>query len=259
MPRPRKYTPEVLQPIVARCESLTDVIRAFGLKPNGGNYQNIKAQIRRAGLDTSHFGSNIGQRLVAGIPADTLASLVASKTSVTQVLVALGLPTEGRPHRELTARIRSTGLDTSHHRGAGWSRGETAATHPSVAKTARRNSLPDSELFSENSSLINNNSRLVKRLLELGSSYCCATCGISKWQGRDLVLHLDHINGIANDNRRVNLRLLCPNCHSQTDTYCNRTRPKPSRTSESVGVCYTFSRRERVGIGRQPGLRSQWA
>jgi 5-methylcytosine-specific restriction endonuclease McrA len=39
-----------------------------------------------------------------------------------------------------------------------------------------------------------------------------------------LVLHIDHINGINNDNRLSNLRLLCPNCHSQTATYCNRRR-----------------------------------
>jgi hypothetical protein len=239
MPRPRKYTPEVLQPIVARCDSLTEVIRAFGLPPNGGNYRNIKAQIRRAGLDTSHFGSKVGQRLVAGISREALAPLVATSTSVAQVLVALGLPIDGRAHRELTARIKSLGLDTTHHRGGAWSRGETAATHPSVARTARRNSLPDAELFSANSSVVNNNTRLVKRLVELGWSYCCAICGISQWQGQDLVLHLDHINGIANDNRQINLRLLCPNCHSQTDTYCNRRRPEPSRASESRGLCYT--------------------
>jgi hypothetical protein len=54
--------------------------------------------------------------------------------------------------------------------------------------------------------------------------YRCAWCDIAAWRGQTLVLHLDHINGVSNDNRLANLRWLCPNCHSQTDTYCNRRR-----------------------------------
>lgn len=53
--------------------------------------------------------------------------------------------------------------------------------------------------------------------------YVCALCGLGDdWQGALLVLHLDHINGIRNDHRLSNLRFLCPNCHSQTDTYAGR-------------------------------------
>ena len=52
--------------------------------------------------------------------------------------------------------------------------------------------------------------------------YKCEICGISEWQGKELSLQLDHINGINNDNRIENLRLLCPNCHSQTETFSGR-------------------------------------
>lgn len=44
------------------------------------------------------------------------------------------------------------------------------------------------------------------------------------WAGKLLVLHLDHINGIRNDHRLENLRFLCPNCHTQTSTYCGRNK-----------------------------------
>jgi hypothetical protein len=47
----------------------------------------------------------------------------------------------------------------------------------------------------------------------------CDACGITEWLGRPLAMHLDHINGMKNDHRLQNLRMLCPNCHSQTDTY----------------------------------------
>ena len=55
----------------------------------------------------------------------------------------------------------------------------------------------------------------------------CIECGIgSIWNGKKLVLHLDHINGKYNDNRIENLRILCPNCHSQTDTYSGKNMKK---------------------------------
>lgn len=54
--------------------------------------------------------------------------------------------------------------------------------------------------------------------------YECAFCGQGNhWNGNTLTLQLDHINGNSADNRVENLRFLCPNCHTQTDTYCGRS------------------------------------
>ena len=50
----------------------------------------------------------------------------------------------------------------------------------------------------------------------------CQECGLSEWRGQPLSIHIDHINGVRNDHRLENLRMLCPNCHSQTPTYGGR-------------------------------------
>lgn len=57
-------------------------------------------------------------------------------------------------------------------------------------------------------------------LIRLGRDYVCEECNQGPtWNGKKLVLQVDHKNGISHDHRAENLRFLCPNCHTQTDTY----------------------------------------
>lgn len=62
-------------------------------------------------------------------------------------------------------------------------------------------------------------STIPKRYIILTKGYSCSECGISEWKGKPITLQLDHIDGNAYNNYEDNLRLLCPNCHSQTDTF----------------------------------------
>jgi 5-methylcytosine-specific restriction endonuclease McrA len=70
-----------------------------------------------------------------------------------------------------------------------------------------------------------NRSHVKSRLVRLGLLLeACAICSATEWLGRPLSLELHHINGDAKDNRLENLQLLCPNCHSQTDSWGGRNR-----------------------------------
>ncbi len=60
----------------------------------------------------------------------------------------------------------------------------------------------------------------------------CSECGLTEWRGRVLVLHIDHINGQKHDHRIENLRMLCPNCHSQTPTYGGKNMKRNRRLQE---------------------------
>jgi predicted nucleic acid-binding Zn ribbon protein len=58
-----------------------------------------------------------------------------------------------------------------------------------------------------------------RRYLTETYGYKCSCCNISEWKGKSIVLEIDHIDGNSENNRPENLRFICPNCHSQTDTY----------------------------------------
>ena len=62
-------------------------------------------------------------------------------------------------------------------------------------------------------------STIPKKYTILTKGYSCSECGISEWNDKPITLQLDHIDGNADNNHEDNLRLLCPNCHSQTDTF----------------------------------------
>ena len=88
--------------------------------------------------------------------------------------------------------------------------------------------IPLSEILVENSTYTSI-ARLKIRLLREGllEARCYAEdCGLTEWKGKPISLQLDHINGNNFDHRIENLRLLCPNCHSQTDTFAGKNKRK---------------------------------
>ena len=89
--------------------------------------------------------------------------------------------------------------------------------------------LPADKVFVENSNYPRH--RLKERIIKENLiKYECNLCKLGNmWNNNSLVLQLDHINGINDDHRILNLRFLCPNCHSQQDTFSAKNRLNPKR------------------------------
>ena len=126
---------------------------------------------------------------------------------------ALGLSTKGGSSTDvLKRRILELSCDISH-----------------FGKCNNTNKAPNAkyeldEILVENSTYANI-SRLKSRLVKEGRlQYKCAHCGITEWLGQPISLQLDHINGVNNDHRLENLRFLCPNCHSLTETFAGKNK-----------------------------------
>ncbi|MFI6661354.1 HNH endonuclease signature motif containing protein [Streptomyces sp. NPDC050523] len=162
-------------------------------------------------VDVSHF-----EREGIKWTREILEPAVAASTSVNEVLRRLGLEVVGGHHTHISRRIKSYGLDTTHF---------TPVARTERQRYNQRRRAPEEILVEDASAHARRvPSRRLKRAMgETGVRERCALCGIGPvWLGEPLPLEVDHIDGNWRDNRIQNLRLLCPNCHSTTDSYRGR-------------------------------------
>lgn len=78
----------------------------------------------------------------------------------------------------------------------------------------------------------------IRKILTDIRGYKCECCGIEDWQGNAIVLQVDHINGDPYNDDPKNLRLLCPNCHSQTDSFAGANVGKGRWSKEGLAKYY---------------------
>ncbi|NMN99444.1 HNH endonuclease [Antrihabitans stalactiti] len=149
-------------------------------------------------------------------PRELLEEAVRNSTSYAGVIRYLGLVPAGGTHANLSRRIKKEGIDTAHFTGKGHNRGRP---------TSNRYSWQQVLVVRPAGSPRAKPKMLRRALVEAGVPYVCALCGVGdEWNGKQLTLHVDHINGDYLDSRLENVRFLCPNCHSQTASWAGRNR-----------------------------------
>jgi hypothetical protein len=192
---------------------MSEVCRRIGILP--GRYDMLRVHIARIGIDASHLprATTASPRTGRRYTDEELREAVREEVSVHAVLRRLGYIPNGGMSRAVSAQIRALELDTSHFAGRSWAKGRTFPD---------RRVTPLDEILVRNSTY-RGSARLRRRLIAAGlKPDHCEDCGLNEWRGQPLPLALDHVNGDHADNRLENLRILCPNCHALTSTWCGR-------------------------------------
>lgn len=140
--------------------------------------------------------------VIESISSEEFKLIVLGSKSLKEILDKLGVSYRGHSYYKLKNRIESEGLEGFYR-----------------SRVVKK--IPVEEVFQEKSKYTGD---LKKRFIEYtGAIDKCVLCGQEPiHNGQPLTLQLDHINGIHDDNRIENLRIVCPNCHTQTPTYGKR-------------------------------------
>ena len=143
---------------------------------------------------------------------EQLRDAVKNSTSIRQVLDKLNIVPAGGNYQTTNRRIKKLKIDTSHFTGQAWNRGKIIGPKRPIQEYLKENSVVQSF-------------KLKGRLITEGlKEHKCECCGITEWMGKPTPIELDHINGNHYDNRLENLRIICPNCHAQTETYRGKNK-----------------------------------
>lgn len=147
---------------------------------------------------------------ITDLSKSELNKLISEHDCINQMLKSLGVNSNGSgAYKTFKLHCKNLGISIPPNKNRGTNN--------------LGNKIPLSEILVKNSTY-QNITRLKKRLVSEGiMEYKCSKCGnTGQWMGNLLVLQLDHKNGVHNDHRLENIRFLCPNCHSQTQTFSGR-------------------------------------
>ena len=128
-----------------------------------------------------------------------LLSMIKSVSSLSQLIESLGSRPAGGNYNTVRKLLKRLNADTTHWTGKGWSSGMQLKNLEEYTKSVQ-----------------------IKKHLIVERDHKCEMCNLTTWLNKPITLELEHSDGDKYNNDRTNLKLLCPNCHSQTKTWRGR-------------------------------------
>lgn len=166
-----------------------------------------------------NFRNKVRQKrsIIWQIDIDVLNNTVKESKSFREILSKLNINYSGGNCNTIIRRLNKENISFDHI-----PRGRDS----NKKRKFKRKSISLDKILVQNSSYRRGSlkARLIHEGLLKNKCYICNLLPV--WNNKELILIIDHINGIKNDNRLENLRLLCPNCNSQTDTFSGRNVKK---------------------------------
>jgi transposase-like protein/5-methylcytosine-specific restriction endonuclease McrA len=217
----RKYTgptKEVLEMYLSERFTYTNIARKYGVSDSC-----VKKWFKRFGIEVEPRKSRSLTSILRELTKQELEDFIERHSSFKNIFDELGMRGTGSSYNILKEVFENNDLDHTIFK----------KKDLEIRKNQKGfNRINNEDMFVENS---NTSRSSVKRriLRETLIKYECSECGINdQWNGKTISLQLDHINGEGNDNRLENLRFLCPNCHSQTETFSGKHKKPKSKKSK---------------------------
>ena len=193
-------------------ESWADVLETLGYAYHGKNINTVRKWAARWEISTDHLSDNRGdRRFRTRYSHAELQEAVAASLSWAETLRRLGYCPTGGNWKTLKNRTAELEISIEHF-----------DPYAAARARGRQQLTPLEQILIEGSTY--SRSSLKRRLYESGlKQKRCELCGQGEiWRSKRIGLILDHINGVRDDNRLENLRIICPNCAATLETHCGR-------------------------------------